>query len=139
MKIASVMGVDELDRALQSLGRAVSGDQLEQALLAGGYVLEGKVKISMAESKTGHRYGKHTASAPGEAPAMDTGALANSIMTEADDEGALVGTNMEYAEPLEFGTARMVARPFMQPAVEAYRGEITDAVQIMLKRSIEGM
>ncbi len=72
---------------------------------------------------------KHQASAPGDAPAVDTGALVNSIKTEADGSNrVLVGTNSEYAEPLEFGTARMAARPFLRPAIENSKERIETVV-----------
>lgn len=68
----------------------------------------------------------HTASAPGEPPMSDTGRLANSI--EFDKVGPLtatVGSNLDYALWLEYGTASMNfaggvggPRPFMRPAVE---------------------
>jgi HK97 gp10 family phage protein len=137
MANSSVTGTQELLSKLKGLGLAVSEENLTKALMAGGYVLEGAIKIDMAQPKTGRMYGNHQASAPGESPAMDTSLLANSIMTEADDDGVYVGTNSEYAEPLEFGTARMAARPFMTPAVEANREAIAEAAQAVLKKAID--
>lgn len=53
-----------------------------------------------------------------------TGRLKNSLFWDADYErqgntivGA-VGTNVEYAPYVEFGTRRMSARPYLRPAVE---------------------
>lgn len=62
----------------------------------------------------------HQASAPGQAPAVDTGALLNSITTEAV-QGALeatVSTSIEYAPHLEYGTVHMGARPAWTPEAE---------------------
>jgi phage gpG-like protein len=81
--------------------------------------IEGRIKQSMAEPKSGRTYGGHVASAPGEAPAIDTGALANSIQVELDGLSATVGTNQESAPVLEFGGAHIAPRPFMEPAFEA--------------------
>lgn len=72
---------------------------------------------------TGRRYKRgnrtHTASAPGKSPAVDTGRLRQSIGVQKVGEGHYrVGTNVEYAPYLEFGTRRMAARPFMRPALE---------------------
>lgn len=61
----------------------------------------------------------HKASAPGEPPAPDTGFLMRSIGTSVDPE-TLVGTvsfTARYARALEYGTARMAARPFARPAL----------------------
>lgn len=67
----------------------------------------------------GTRTGK--ASAPGEPPATDLGGLVRSIRTRKVAEGSYeVVAATPYAIPLEFGTERMGARPFMTPAfVEA--------------------
>lgn len=75
---------------------------------------------SMAGPKSGRMYENHQASAPGEAPAIDTGLLANSQVAEMTGiTSAIAGFAAEYAPHLEFGTARMQARPFLSPAVEA--------------------
>lgn len=87
-------------------------------------LIEGEIKVGMAEPKSGHVYGNHQASAPGESPAIDTGALVNSIQqTPVTNGSGQVYTNMEYAEVLEYGGADMEARPFMTPAAEAARPE----------------
>ncbi len=61
--------------------------------------------------------GSNRASAPGEPPAVDTGRLRASITHEIEKEFSAwigtVGTNIEYAPDLEFGTTKMAARPFM--------------------------
>jgi HK97 gp10 family phage protein len=73
--------------------------------------------------KTGRTYRRrgvvHRASAPGEAPASDTGRLVNSITTSYDLEqlSGTVQAGTEYAPWLEFGTAKMEPRPFMRPAL----------------------
>jgi len=84
--------------------------------------IETQIKVGMASSHSGEWYGSHQASAPGEMPAIDTGALAASILTEVSGTKGTVYTNMEYAEFLEYGTANMQARPYMTPAAEAARG-----------------
>jgi len=85
--------------------------------------IQGNAQASMSGHKSGQvyeRYGRaHQASAPGEAPAIDTGYLQNSIAVEMlSDLQAIVFTNALYAEYLEFGTARMAPRPYMVPAAE---------------------
>jgi len=86
------------------------------------FAIETDVKAMMAGPKSGAVYGGHVASAPGEAPAIDTGALANSIQTEMDTlTSGAVYTGIEYAPYLEFGTSRMAARPSFTPAGEHER------------------
>lgn len=58
------------------------------------------------------------ASLPGDPPAPDASNLRNSIDYELTSETtSRVGTNVEYAEPLEFGTLHMSPRPFMRPSL----------------------
>ena len=56
---------------------------------------------------------------------VDTGRLRSSITHElrVDAEGlhAVVGTDVEYAAYVEFGTSRMHAQPFLRPALDEVR------------------
>ena len=49
---------------------------------------------------------------------VDTGRLRNSIgwEMEADRLAARVGTNVDYAPHVEYGTSRMAAQPYLTPA-----------------------
>ena len=71
----------------------------------------------------------HQASAPGEAPATDTGKLISSIVADAQGTKAWVEARSAYAVHLEYGTRRMQARPFMMPAFEAQRARIGDLIR----------
>lgn len=81
-------------------------------------------KMKMAEPKTGRVYVKkggigHQASAPGEAPAIDTTNLVTSIKAEMIGlSTAVVSASAEYSAALEFGTrdGKIEARPFFRPA-----------------------
>lgn len=93
--------------------------------------IETDVKAGMAESKSGRIYEGNQASAPGEMPAVDTGALMNSIQTEQDGPTKwVVYTNMEYAPHLEYGApaAGIAPRPFFTPAAERERENFIGAL-----------
>lgn len=68
----------------------------------------------------------HTASADGNPPNSDTGYLANNIFSVVDFDklGASVESRANYSVHLEFGTSKMKARPFLQPALEENRPKI---------------
>lgn len=51
-------------------------------------------------------------------PGVDTGALKNSIVARPDGNGWLLADGVEYGVYLEFGTARMAARPFFLRGIE---------------------
>lgn len=72
----------------------------------------------------------HQASAPGEAPANDTGRLANStdIRYDAPVLAAYVNWAAGYARSLEYGTERMEPRPFARPSLIAQEKTIRNAI-----------
>jgi HK97 gp10 family phage protein len=111
----------ELVRRLpREVGRIVEEAALE---------IETTAKVGMAEQKSGRIYGDHQASAPGEYPAMDTGALANSLETDPENQTTyVVHTSMEYAPYLEFGTANMEPRPFLGQAASEVEPDFVDAL-----------
>lgn len=122
-------GDEELIDALTNLG-AVGATEISKALQATGQHVRGKaIKSILKGSKTGVIYERssgqnlspiHQASAPGEAPASDTGTLANSIKSILlpSRDTVAVFSQLKYAFWLEFGTRHMDARPFLRPAAE---------------------
>mgnify|MGYP003344296938 CR=1 FL=1 len=84
-----------------------------------------RMKVSFAQAKSGRVYrvsrtGRpHQASAPGEAPAILTGFLSNSILTAFP--GPRVGEitiGAQYAPYLEQGTRTIAPRPYIRPAIK---------------------
>lgn len=127
---------------IKSVLAALSGDTLGRAVMAGGFVIEGAAKVSMAQGGKGQLYGNHRASKPGDPPAIDLGTLVNSINTvlkssSTTDAWANVGTGVEYAPHLEFGTSRMEARPFLRPAWDNNIDKVKGAMRHQLKGAIE--
>ena len=128
-----INGLQEVQDAI----RAYQGDISKQlGLIVNAAALEAVSDVRRAiqgPPKTGREYlrGKdkvHRASAPGQAPATDTGTLVSSIYNEDRGHNAkAIGSRLPYAFYLEFGTFKMDARPAWIPAVER-------AIPKMLKR-----
>lgn len=75
----------------------------------------------------------HQASAPGQAPMSDTGRLASSIYFQQRGKvSAVVGTKIQYAAFLEYGTRRMAKRPFFAPAFERGKAEFRRTMERIL-------
>lgn len=76
----------------------------------------------------GTRWKPHQASAPGEAPAIDTGELAQSINIKVSDDGGTgeVGTDKKHGLYMEYGTSRVAARPWLKPAFESSLDKIKE-------------
>ncbi len=89
--------------------------------------------------KVGRRGKPHQASAPGEAPALDLGGLVDSIFDEISENGlaAEVGTDLDYGTYLEFGTRKMAARPWLQPAFERNKEKIKARVRNAIKKATQ--
>lgn len=66
-----------------------------------------------------------------------TGNLIGSIATQEDGQGAIVGTNVEYAPYVEYGTSRSTARPYLRPAVDIIRGRAPSIVAEEGKREFD--
>ena len=58
--------------------------------------------------------------APGRPPRRRSGTLAESVTVERETGGlgATVGSDLDYARHLEFGTRQMAARPWLLPAFQ---------------------
>lgn len=140
-----IEGVDRLARSSKAMQASIV-KELDIGLFASAKKIEGDAKKSiLSGQKSGRIYHRrtvsHRASAPGEAPASDTGRLVNSINGELV-KGALeaivrAGSGIvRYARMLEFGAIRMAARPFFTPAVEQNRRWITERIKEAVKRGI---
>lgn len=126
-------GLDAAARILSEvINESARGIGAQETLDIVGVVLVNEIKIQLSQAGAGRVYGRHQASAPGDPPAVDTGQLRNSIISETGEDSlgpyVDVGSNLEKAEWLEFGTSNMEARPFMRPAVELAVDQMADAL-----------
>lgn len=106
---------------------------LQQVLQAGVQRIVNEAKRSLADGKkTGRIYKRgnieHQASAPGEAPATDTGVLVGSIYGDVEGLKGYVEARAQYATWLENGTRHIAPRPFMVPAIERARPWINEMI-----------
>lgn len=111
-------------------------EEAQKRLVAIGLQLESDIKRSISGAGP---------SAPGSPPGVDTGRLRSSISTNWSDSGigrregsdgvgqpeknenrftVVVGSNVQYAPWLEWGTIRMPARPFIRPAFDRMKNRI---------------
>jgi HK97 gp10 family phage protein len=135
-----VVGDERLRRLLRRLDDRYE-EKLWSTLTEQGQLLEGAIARTLQQGSPGR--GRvypsaggglnttHQASAPGDPPASDTGNLINSIGTDfrRAELSVLVGTEVEYAPFLEYGTRRMAPRPFMRPAYQSREAAIERAVR----------
>lgn len=62
---------------------------------------------------------------------VDTGRLRNSLthQTNSGEKKVYIGTNVDYASYVEFGTSRMRAQPYLKPAVQDHLDEYKQAIK----------
>ena len=107
-----------------------------EVIAGGAQLIRGEaIKSIQSGPKSGRIYEKynprrtHRASAPGQAPASDTGNLVRNIVVKQENPDLVKGeSNANYSSFLEFGTSKMLARPFLFPATERSRKKIAQAV-----------
>lgn len=68
----------------------------------------------------------HQASAPGDAPAVDTGVLRASYGSEVVGQTLTIGSGKFYAKWLEFGTSKIKPRPHLRPLMARNLNSIRD-------------
>jgi len=139
--MARVEGLEELERNMAKLAKTYS-NSIKDAMLMSGYLISGDAIKSIqakspGETVTRYREGgasyTHVAANEGQAPNTDTGRLVSSIFVETEPDAVYVGSSLDYAGWLEFGTSQMGARPWLIPAKEKNQKKIMDLIYKAVK------
>lgn len=131
----SIKGQAGVKRLMNVLADPEARRGIERALFVGASEIVTEVKLSITRGSVSGK--NHVPSRPGEPPNNDTGVLANNI--EATQEGplrAVASSNAPYSQPLEFGTSKMAARPFMRPAAAKVKPQVQKLVADAVARAI---
>jgi hypothetical protein len=134
-----VEGGDQLIAALRKLGKEGEAAIAKAVTQTAVDVRSDIIKRYQRGPKTGRTYTRgnveHTASAPGESPATDTGRLVSG--TDFKSTGKLsaeVGNKVKYGAMLEFGTFKIAPRPAWLPAIEAAAPKYIKRLETALAR-----
>lgn len=127
--IVGVIVQDEAVRIRLARWRGQLPDRLRTVISGATKKIESTAKTSLVRGKkSGHVYKRgsksHRASAPGEAPASDTGDLLSHVVSDVSEVGATV----KHGLHLELGTDKMKPRPFLIPALKRHGPEIEGAI-----------
>ena len=136
-------GVEEATKALEKVKEDLEKD-MKEVLLGSGQLIRGEAVRSIQQgSKSGKTYKRynptrtHKASAPGEAPASDTGFLVSNIRVKEQKDVVQVRSEASYSKFLEYGTSKMLARPFLFPAFEKSKPKIAEVIFRKIKQSLD--
>jgi HK97 gp10 family phage protein len=128
-----ITGERDFSRAMRRLGVAFN-----DAVDKGTFVTANEIRTyaikSIQETSSGRQVQRsrqgggtytHTAAAEGQAPNTDTGKLVASLAAErVNDATYHIGSGLDYASWLEFGTSKMGARPWLNPAFRAKKNNL---------------
>jgi hypothetical protein len=101
-------------------------------------LMEARLRGELYEPKSGRVYERdgrtHVASAPGEPPATDYGALEASLGSEMETpRRAVVGVGTEHALPLEFD----MSRPWFTPMGERMAKEVPEIITTEIRARVK--
>ena len=141
------INVKNLKKVMSQLGRLNKDleQPFQEVVKGGGQLIRAEaVKSIQSGAKSGIVYEKynprrsHRASAPGQAPASDTGNLVSKIrVKQKNPNTTIVESGADYSAFLEYGTSKMQPRPFLFPAFEKSKEKITQAVFQRVVTAIE--
>lgn len=105
--------------------------------------IEQDIKSELSRPKSGDTVTRYRpqrtvkVSLPGEPPAKDMGLLVNSVEVDVDPVqfNLTLSALAYYARHLEFGTRRMLPRPFLRPALTRWRARVVEAIRDAIRRS----
>lgn len=69
---------------------------------------------------------------------VDTGRLRASITNRIDGDRAIIGTNVEYAPYVEYGTRRSRAQPYLRAAIDENRRNLRRLFQATFRQVFSG-
>lgn len=114
-----------------------TGRAIEKAMVEWGKVLKkDHVRKLTTGSRSGRLYGSHRASAAGEYPAKQTGALAASVSVKTSGKKLTFSETAFYAGFLENGTKKMLPRPHFKKSVEANISKLGYMLDTNIKRAL---
>ena len=139
-----VQNLEKVIKAFRTLSKDMKPD-LQEVIKGGAQLIRGEaVKSIQTGPKSGKVYTRynptrtHIASAPGEAPASDTGNLVSQIrVNQKSQDIVTVESRASYSKFLEYGTSKMQARPFLFPAYKMSQNKIVMATFNRVKTFIE--
>ena len=136
-------GIQDATKALEKVKEDLENN-MQEILLGGGQLIRGEairsIQTGAKSGKTYKRYNPtrtHKASAPGEAPASDTGFLVSNIRVKDQKDLVQVRSEASYSKFLEYGTSKMLARPFLFPAMEKSKPKIAEVILQKVKQSLD--
>lgn len=137
---------------LRKLERMKNFSPLEKVVGQACGIVQKDIMESMRDTPTQsvgyHTYNKkilHYPSLPNNPPAVDTGTLRRSITFDVETDESIINGRIgstlldpPYGAYLEFGTSRMIQRPWLRPALERNREVIKEHIKEGVREIVNG-
>lgn len=144
MKLGVDGGLNAIERQMIRMHKDARKDARNAIAVTGLELRSGIIKRYQKGPKTGRKYRRgnvvHQASAPGESPATDRGALVSSVFSrELVGLAVEVGSRLDYAYYLEYGTRRngrthIEPRPAWEPEIKAIEPKFEKRMRAVFER-----
>lgn len=112
-----------------------------KALTAGALVVHGAA-VNLSAIDTGNLRGSISYTVDNAVYGQDSGggkaaSKDQYIKPTSDKDAAYIGTNVEYAPFLEFGTSKMDAQPFLRPALDNNKAKVARLMKKIIRDAIK--
>lgn len=135
--MARIVGRERVLARLNGAAGEKAVREVGKALYAGGEAIRAEAVHSITDGAVSGK--GHIPSLPGRPPLNDTGTLVAHIeTTQPAPLHVEVSSSAPYAVPLETGSSKMAARPYMGPASRRKRKEVVDLVRGAVNRATKG-
>lgn len=134
--MVKISGAQRFTNRLKKMSGAQAKSLTDKALYAAGQLIEVEAENSITEGSISGP--GHIPSLPGEPPNADTRQLDGDIHTIVVGKGRVnveAGANTPYAVILEFGSSKMLPRPYLGPASKKKTPEAKKLVAEAIRRS----
>ncbi len=118
---------EAVQAALEAVGIVVEGQAIELAAIDTGR-LKGSITYATKTAKSSPRPG------PNYTPDERDG-----VTHDGSDNSVVIGTNVEYAPYVEYGTVHMAAQPFLRRAIEITRNDIEEVFATIIRSKLDGI
>lgn len=135
MATVNLTRLDQIVRNQASTVQAIARASMTGPKSGRLYKKSRRRRVNATAAKRRRKPRTHRASAPGESPAVDTGALKNSVRIRPVGnmvwEVYVAQPASKYGTALEFGSPRrrLAPRPFLRPALEQVRKPFIAAIE----------
>jgi len=128
-EVVNTMADNNYDKAINKA--------MQRLLIKAGIIIEGDA-ITKVPIDTGRLRGSITYATKGKRSRVrDRAKPSDAIPIPSQDNEVHIGTNVEYAQHVEYGTVRSAKQPFMRPALDNNRSEITRVLGLEIHKGLE--